>query len=149
MNPPPEQDPASRKADGWHDPPDAWAQADRDWNRAWPPRDEGDEVAPLSADYQPRPASARGVARAYGDGMHEAGPYLGLGAQIAASMLFFVGAGYALDHVAGTSPWGVLVGALLGMVAILVLVTRLAREANAASARQRAQRKRGEAEARP
>ena len=58
---------------------------------------------------------------AYGDGMRAAGEHIGLGVQIAASMLLFVGLGIAADRWLGTEPWGVIAGAALGMVGIVAL----------------------------
>ena len=69
--------------------------------------------------------------------MREAGPYLGLGLQIAFSMVFFVGLGYAADRWLDTSPWGILVGAVLAMTGVLMLLIRLAREADARKRRGR------------
>ena len=69
--------------------------------------------------------------------MQAAGPYIGLGVQIAASMAFFAGGGYALDHFLGTTPWGILAGATLGMIGIVVLIVRVAKEADAESRRKR------------
>ena len=74
-------------------------------------------------------ATAGSVADSYLDGMQAAGPYLGLGAQIAASMALFCGVGYVVDRWLGTSPWGILVGAMLGMVGIVALLVRISREA--------------------
>ena len=77
----------------------------------------------------------RSVADSYETGMREAGPYLTIGLQIALSMLLFVGGGWALDNWAGTSPWGVLVGTVLGFLGVMVLVVRLARTADGKSKR--------------
>ena len=117
--------------DDWPDEPDRWAEADRAWNEKWAdepaPDTEPDADAEAVAPYAPprRPATASGVGQAYGAGMREAGPYLGLGIQIAASMALFVGGGLALDRWAGTEPWGVLGGAALGLVSIVALLVRL------------------------
>lgn len=69
--------------------------------------------------------------------MREASPYLGLGIQVALTMGFFVGAGYLLDLWLGTTPWLLIGGAVLGMVAIFVLLFRLVGELNRKSAAQK------------
>ena len=43
-------------------------------------------------------------------------------------MVFFVGLGLLADRWLDSSPWGVIVGAALGMVGIMYLVLRMARE---------------------
>lgn len=43
-------------------------------------------------------------------------------------MVFFVGVGYAADQWWGTDPWGVLVGAALGMVSMIAQLVRLTGE---------------------
>lgn len=117
------------------DAPDAWAEADRAYAARWSdagPRADPEWPAPAGpTPERPTPPS---VGDAYLDGMQAAGPYLGLGVQIAASMAFFVGSGYALDRWLGTSPVWLLVGAVLGMVGIFALIVRIAREADAEKA---------------
>ena len=115
------------RAEDWPDDPDAWADADRAWRAGWEDADEVDPEAGGVAPYVPprEPATARGVGQAYGAGMREAGPYLGLGVQIAASMAVFVGGGLLLDRWLGSEPWGVLGGAALGMLSIVALLVRL------------------------
>lgn len=118
--------------DGWDDAPDAWAEADRAWD-AWgrdDPEAADPEAEPPPAGYRNKKVTAEGVRDAYGDGMREAGPYLGLGYQIGGAMLVFVGGGLLVDRWLDTSPWGVLVGAVLGMVGIVALVVRISNEAN-------------------
>ena len=63
--------------------------------------------------------------------MQEAGPFLGLGLQVAGGLLFFVGLGYWADELLGTTPWGMVLGAVLGMVGVLFLLVRVADEASA------------------
>ena len=127
--------------DDWPLAPDAWAKADSAYRAKWSDQQDGElGDAPTSdppPSYVPTNATPRVVIDSYRDGMQEAGPYLGLGVQIAASMTFFAGGGYALDRWLGTSPWGILIGALLGMVGIIVLIVRIAREADAESRRKR------------
>ena len=74
-------------------------------------------------------ATVAAFGRAYVQGMHEAGPYLGLGLQIAGSMALFTGAGYFIDRALGTRPWGIIVGATLAFVGIIALVVRLGNRA--------------------
>jgi F0F1-type ATP synthase assembly protein I len=52
-------------------------------------------------------------------------PYLGLGLQLGVTMVFFVGLGYGADEWWGTGPWGVVVGAVLGMTSIIAQLVRL------------------------
>jgi hypothetical protein len=61
----------------------------------------------------------------------EAGPYLGLGMQIAASMAFFVGAGYFLDSWLGTFPWLMVAGAFVGMAAVIIHLVRISKQMSA------------------
>lgn len=117
--------------------PDRWEEADRAWERKWaedPLEDEGLEdgetLAPPSEAYRPRKATAGGTTRAYGDGMRAAGPHIGLGIQIGVTMAVFAGVGIAVDRWLGTEPWGVILGAVLGMVGIMVIVMRIANETN-------------------
>ena len=138
------------------DSPDAWAEADRayaqKWGDAGADQSDGD-LGALSAEPDPFSPTPRHLPTgettalyvsgrkrkvplstpvgAYGHGMVAAGPYLGLGVQIAASMAVFTGAGYALDLWLGSTPWGLLTGAALGMVGIVALIVRVAREADA------------------
>ncbi len=113
--------------DDWPDDLDAQDEADRVYREKWAAHDAPD--APL-ADYVPGRATPKAVHDSYRDGMTAAGPYLGLGAQIGGSMALFCGLGYVVDRWLGTSPWGILVGAMLGMAGIVALLVRLAREAD-------------------
>jgi F0F1-type ATP synthase assembly protein I len=69
--------------------------------------------------------------------MVAAGPYLTLGLQSAFAMAFFVGLGYLVDGWLGSRPWGIIVGAALGMVGVITLLVRLSNQANAESAARR------------
>lgn len=51
---------------------------------------------------------------------------IGLGWQIAATLVVFTLGGYALDKWLGTSPWLILTGAMLGMIAVFVQIFRIA-----------------------
>lgn len=53
-------------------------------------------------------------------------PYTQLGWQLAASILLFFGAGYGLDHLFGSKPWGTILFSVLGIVAGLMSVIRTA-----------------------
>jgi F0F1-type ATP synthase assembly protein I len=63
--------------------------------------------------------------------MQEAGPYLGLGLQVAGGLLLFVGLGYLIDGWLDTTPWGMVLGAVLGMIGVTFLLIRVADEASA------------------
>lgn len=132
MTGPPAPDPSD--PDPFADRPDRWEEADAAWEQKWsdaPADDDGEETLPPPSDaYRPARPTTGSVTDAYGDGMRAAGPYLGLGMQIAASMVFFVGLGYLADRALGSTPWGLIAGAALGMVGILALVVRVANEAS-------------------
>ncbi len=122
--------------DGWTDEPDSWEVADSAYRAKW--SDEApDDLSVPPPSYTPGRATPRAVTHSYRDGMQAAGPYIGLGVQIAASMAVFAGGGYALDRWLGTTPWGILAGATLGMVGIVFLIIRVAREADAETKRKR------------
>lgn len=115
----------------WPEKPDAWTQADKAWETKWSdrqPEDEAGGYAAPSKAYRSEEPSTRSLRDSYGDGMRAAGPYLGLGAQIGGSMILFVGVGILVDRWLGTTPWGVILGAALGMVGIIALVMRIAKE---------------------
>ncbi|MCG6927058.1 MAG: AtpZ/AtpI family protein [Acidobacteria bacterium] len=56
--------------------------------------------------------------------LREAGPYVGLGTTLAATVLAGLGAGYWLDGQLGTRPWFLLAGGTLGVIAALVYFFR-------------------------
>ena len=116
--------------DAWPEKPDAWDEADRRWAETWEDADAGDDDTPANAlpRLGPREDPPNAI-EAYAQGMHEAGPYLGLGLQIAGSMALFTGAGYFIDRALGTRPWGIIVGATLAFVGIIALVVRLGNRA--------------------
>lgn len=74
----------------------------------------------------PERKPARPPGGAYGQGLREASPYVGLGLQIAATMGVFVGGGIALDRALGTSPWLMLLGTALAFAGVIALIVRLA-----------------------
>ena len=120
------------KKDPWADKPDRFDQADKAWDDRWSDRADDaegpdwDEAAPPG--YRGQDATPGSVTDAYGDGMRAAGSHLGFGLQIGVSMVFFVGLGIVVDRWLGTTPWGVVVGAAVGMAGIMVLVLRMAKE---------------------
>ncbi|GIV60823.1 AtpZ/AtpI family protein [Rhodocaloribacter litoris] len=84
--------------------------------------------------------------RATGDwraGLRAAGPYVGLGLQLAFTMVFFTGAGYLLDRTLGTSPWLLIAGALVGIAAIFIQIFRISAQMTARAERERRRRQRG------
>ena len=95
------------------------------------PTDESPERSPK------KPSSLLGSA------MGDAAPYLGLGIEIMLSMVFFVFLGYFADGWLGTTPWLLIVGAVLGMVATGVTLWKTVQDMDA---RSRSLRKRSAAE---
>lgn len=57
----------------------------------------------------------------------EAGPYVGVGATLASSVLGGVGGGYWLDRRFGTSPWFILIGASFGIFAAIYHLFKVVR----------------------
>ena len=120
------------KQDPWADKPDRFDRADREWATRWAdeaPLDDTEAQAP-GPGYVNKEVTAEVVRDSYGQGMTAAGPHLGFGMQLAAGMLLFVGLGIGADKWLGTTPWGVIVGAALGMVGIMWMIVRFAREAD-------------------
>jgi len=62
---------------------------------------------------------------------------MGLGWQIASTLVVFTLGGYGLDVWLGTKPWFLLGGALLGMVSIFVQIYRIATDLNRIDKRRR------------
>ena len=115
--------------DPWADTPDRFEESDREWDAKWADREpEAEEAEPPPAGYRNEKVTLDRVNDAYGDGMRAAGEHLGTGMQIAAAMLFFVGLGIVVDRWLDITPWGTIVGAVLGMVGVMVLVLRMAKE---------------------
>ena len=69
--------------------------------------------------------------------MREIAPLLSFGVQIALTMGLFVGAGYLLDQWLGTTPWILLVLAMLGIVSVFARLYRMVSDLNNASSRKR------------
>lgn len=57
--------------------------------------------------------------------LHESSPFLGLGIQLAGTMLFYVFVGYMLDRWLNTSPWLLIAGSVVGMIAFFFQIYRL------------------------
>jgi F0F1-type ATP synthase assembly protein I len=70
--------------------------------------------------------------------MREAGPYFGLGIELTISMVFFVIVGYFADQWLGTTPWLLILGIALSIVATGFTLGRVVRESNRASAAKKA-----------
>jgi len=79
-----------------------------------------------------RRPTRRAASEGWQKSFQEASPYLGLGMQLALTMVFFVGGGYLLDRWLDTAPWLLLAGAILGMVGVFInlffLVRKLSQE---------------------
>jgi len=58
--------------------------------------------------------------------LREASPYLNLGMQVGMTMAAFAVGGYLLDRLLGTTPWLILVCAILGMVCVFVRLIHIA-----------------------
>jgi len=56
--------------------------------------------------------------------VREAGPYLGLGSQLAASVLLGVAAGHFADREFETGPWLLLLGAFMGVAVAMIQLYR-------------------------
>ena len=52
--------------------------------------------------------------------------YLALGAEIAASLLIPIGLGYIADKFLGSTPYGILLGAVTGIVLFFILIFKIA-----------------------
>jgi ATP synthase protein I len=83
-------------------------------------------MSDTSGEGHRRPVQSGGWQRS----VREAGPYLGLGMQLALTMAFFTIGGYLLDGWLETTPWLTIAGALLGMVAVFVHLIRISRTLN-------------------
>lgn len=53
--------------------------------------------------------------------------YLALGAEIAAALLIPIGLGYLLDSLLNTSPYGILLGAVVGISLFFLLIFKIAK----------------------
>ena len=61
-------------------------------------------------------------------GIKDASPYLTIGIQLTGSMLFYIGVGYLLDRWLDTTPWLLVAGSVVGMIAFFVQLLRVAKE---------------------
>lgn len=66
-----------------------------------------------------------------GKAYREAGPYIGIGVQLAGSFLFFLGLGVWADGQLKSSPLFLLLGLAAAMTAMIVLVVRIIKLADA------------------
>ena len=73
--------------------------------------------------------------------MLESSPYLGLGFQLAGAVLIYVGIGYLVDRWLDTAPWGLVGGAVVGMIAFFIQLGRVVRKMNAETQRDAGGRK--------
>ncbi len=62
--------------------------------------------------------------------LHDAGPYLTIGIQLAGTMIVYVIGGYLIDRWLDTTPIFLIVGSVLGMVAFFIQIVRLTRDLN-------------------
>ena len=81
--------------------------------------------------------SSEDTRSSYRKALEEVGPYLGLGLQIGATMAFFVGLGYLVDSWLATDPVFVLVGAVLGMTALVVQLVQISNRLNEESRKRK------------
>lgn len=63
---------------------------------------------------------------------NKSGPWrlLGAGVEFAGAILVLAGLGYLFDRWAGTGPWGLVIGSMVGLAGGLYNLIRMAREAN-------------------
>lgn len=64
------------------------------------------------------------------DSLRASSAYLGLGAQLAATVLLYAGGGYLLDRWLHTTPWLLVAGVFVGMVAMFYQLLRLNQRLN-------------------
>ena len=88
---------------------------------------------PSPAEPNPHGQGAGGRGRA----LREAGPYIGLGTTLAATVLAGLGVGYWLDERLGTAPWLLLAGGTLGVGAGSVYMFKLMLEFSKRQGRKR------------
>lgn len=70
--------------------------------------------------------------------LHDAGPYLTIGIQLAGTMIVYVIGGYLVDRWLDTTPVFLIVGSVLGMVAFFIQIVRLTRDLNEKSESKKA-----------
>lgn len=74
--------------------------------------------------------------------LRESSPHLGLGFQIALTMLFFVGGGYLIDEWLATFPGFTIGGSVLGFVSIFAQIFRVSAQMSNTSERHHREKKR-------
>lgn len=97
----------------------------------------------MPADEPPDRAPKKATPAPFGSAMGDVAPYLGLGIEIMISMVLFVLLGYFADRWLDTSPWLLIVGSVLGMVATGLTLWRTVKDMDA---RARARKRAGEKE---
>lgn len=107
--------------------------------------DERPTSSPKKASPKNEPPGSASASSAFGSSMREAGPYFGLGIELTISMVFFVIVGYFADQWLGTSPWLLMLGIALSIVATGFTLGRVVRDSNRASAAKKATKREGEA----
>ena len=85
----------------------------------------------MPADESPERKPKKSSSSLLGSAMGDAAPYLGLGIELMISMVFFVILGYFADGWLGTTPWLLIVGAVLGMVATGVTLWKTVQDIDA------------------
>jgi hypothetical protein len=85
-----------------------------------------------SEKYPPMPEEPGGArpsrqSGSWQESLRDAGPYLGLGMQLAFTMVFFTIGGYFLDGWLETLPWLTIAGAVLGMTAVFIHLVRVSK----------------------
>ncbi|WP_456424488.1 AtpZ/AtpI family protein [Rhodocaloribacter sp.] len=91
-------------------------------------------------DKEPSRRSSPAPSEDWRVGLRAAGPHLGLGMQLAFTMLFFVGLGYLVDRWLGTLPWFLIGGAVVGMTALFIQLFRVSAEMSAQAKADRERR---------
>ncbi|HET6567367.1 MAG TPA: AtpZ/AtpI family protein [Rhodothermales bacterium] len=71
------------------------------------------------------PSRRHSPAGSWQEAMRQAGPYMGLGMQMALTMVVFTLGGYFLDQWLNTSPWFIILGAVVGMVLVFVYLIQV------------------------
>jgi len=63
--------------------------------------------------------------KSWQSGLHDASPYLTIGIQLAATMVFYIGVGYLIDRWKQTEPTFLIVGGIVGMIAFFIQLIRV------------------------
>lgn len=78
----------------------------------------------------PDPTPRKSAGGSWQDALRQAGPYMGLGMQMAFTMVACTLGGYYLDRWLRTSPWLIISGAVLGMVMVFVYLIQISNSLN-------------------